>query len=425
MFDLLVKGGRVIDPAAKRDGKFDVAIVNGRIAAIEKAIPERGAKKVVDAAGELVLPGLIDTHAHVYEHVSGEFGLNPDAVGVKAGVTAVCDQGGPSPLTFGGFRKFIAEQADTDVYCFLSSYLAGGLYGHRYVDLYGPTGINVDAIASIVEPNRDIICGLKCHAEPGGFSRWGVKSLKKAKQASRKVGLPMYVHLGTLWSVKDGVSVDPAKLVKEFIPLFDKGDILAHPFTRHDGGFVSPEGKIHPLLIEALGRGVKLDVGRGAHFSYPNAKAVIEAGIVPDTLGADLHGYNTKAAYAYNSTGRFDDNEDPGAAKGADLSPTFSLLHCMAEMLALGLTLEHVVAMVTCNAAAMMGKQDKLGTLAVGRGADISIVKMTTGRYTFTDAGGVTFPATKRLRPTLTIRKGKLFEPESDLLPAWQRPQAA
>ena len=424
MFDTVITGGRVIDPATGFDGKADVAITRGKIVAIEPKLSPKQGKKAIDASGDLVLPGLIDTHGHIFEHVSGEFGLNPDAVGVWSGVTGICDQGGPSPLTFGGFRKFIAEPAKTDVTCFLSSYLAGGLYGHRYVDLYGPVGIDVDAIVTTYEENSDIVCGLKCHAEPGGYSRWGMKSLKKAKKASRITGLPVYIHLGTLWPEKDGKQADVAKLVAEIVPLLDEGDVLAHPFTRHDGGFVS-NGKVHPVLIEALKRGIKLDVGRGSHFSYDNARAVMDAGIVPDTLGADLHGYNARAESAYNLAGQFRPEDEPAPEDtSVPFSPTFSLIHCMSEMMAIGIPLNHVIAMVTSNAAAMLRKTERMGSLQVGRTADVSILKMTSGRYTFTDGGGTTFKGTKRFKPVMCLRKGKVYEPTSDLLPAWIR-QAA
>ena len=424
MFETIIKGGRVIDPATGHDGVADIAVRRGKIVAIDKNLSARQAKKIVNAKDHLVLPGLIDTHGHIFEHVSGEFGLNPDAVGVYSGVTTVCDQGGPSPLTVGGFRKFIAEPAKTDVRCFLSSYLAGGLYGHKYVDLYGPVGIDVGAIEQSYAENPDLICGLKIHAEPGGYSRWGMKSLKKAKKASKATGLPLYIHLGTLWPEKDGKAVNVKKLVKEIVPLLGEGDILAHPFTRHDGGFVS-KGKVHPVLLEAVNCGIKLDVGRGSHFSYENAVAVMEAGIIPDTLGADLHGYNARAESVYNVNGQFRPEEEPAEVDDSlPFSPTFSLVHCMAEMMAIGIPLAQVVAMVTSNAAAMMGKSDSMGSLQPGRSADISVLKSTSGRYTFADGAGVKFKGTRRFTPVTTMRKGKLYDPVSDLLPAWIR-QAA
>ena len=243
-YDLVIAGGRVVDPANGIDGVFDIGVKKGRIAAVEPRL-ERGPKtRLIDAAGLLVAPGLIDTHAHVYEHVSGDFGLNPDLVGVRSGVTTVVDQGGPSALTFDGFRKFIVEPAKTRVLAFISAYLAGGLLGHRYVDLYGPSGINVKAIVKAAQDNPDLVRGIKAHAEPGGYSRWGMASMKLAKEASRELKLPLYIHLGTLWPEAPGKTVDAGKIIDEVVPLLDPGDILAHPFTRFPSGFVGADGTV-------------------------------------------------------------------------------------------------------------------------------------------------------------------------------------
>ena len=295
-YDLLLKGGQVIDPAAERDGLFDVAIRGGAIAAVEPSIPKRRAKRVIDVTGKLVTPGLIDTHAHVFQYVAGPFGLNPDAVGIQSGVATLVDQGGPSCLTIDGFRKYIVEPAQTRVCCFISSYLVGGLYGHIYGDLYGPDQMNVDATLRSIEANRDIVRGIKSHAEPGHYSRWGTAILAKSKEIGRASRLPVYIHLGTLWPVKSGSAIDPQVLLSEVIPMIDSGDILAHPFTRHPSGFTDEAGKVHPLVFEAIARGVMIDVGRGNHFSIKTARAVLDAGVLPDTLGADLHGYNITPA---------------------------------------------------------------------------------------------------------------------------------
>ena len=144
-YDLLLRGGRVICPGSGIDGIRDVAVRGGRIAAVEKTILPSSATEVIDVAGKLVLPGLIDTHAHVYQYVTGRFGLNPDMVGVRSGVTTVIDQGGPSCMTLPGFRHFIVEPAATQVYAFLSAYLVGGLEGHYYPNLYSPAGVDIDA----------------------------------------------------------------------------------------------------------------------------------------------------------------------------------------------------------------------------------------------------------------------------------------
>ena len=139
-FDLLLRGGRVIDPASGIDGLKDVAIRGGKIAAIQSDILPTSAREVVDVTDKIVLPGLIDTHAHVYQYVTGRFGVNADMVGVQSGVTTLVDQGGPSCMTLPGFRHFIAEKALSRTYAFLSAYLVGGLEGHYYPNLYSPDG---------------------------------------------------------------------------------------------------------------------------------------------------------------------------------------------------------------------------------------------------------------------------------------------
>src|ERR1700755_564801 len=179
-FDLLLRGGRVIDPAAGIDGQKDVAIRNGKIAAVQSDILPASAREVVDVSGKLVLPGLIDTHAHVYQYVSGRFGMTPDMVGVQSGVTTLVDQGGPSCMTLPGFRHFIAEPAKSRVYAFLSAYLVGGLEGHYYPQLYSPAGVDIDATVKAAKANPDLVRGIKAHAEIGGFARWGIRVIEMA-----------------------------------------------------------------------------------------------------------------------------------------------------------------------------------------------------------------------------------------------------
>src|ERR1700688_3542658 len=156
-YDLLLRGGRVICPASGIDGTHDVAVRGGRIAAVESTIVPSSASEVVDVAGKLVLPGLIDTHAHVYQYVTGRFGLNADMVGVRSGVTTVVDQGGPSCMTLPGFRHFIVEKALSRAYAFLSAYLVGGLEGHYYPNLYSPDCVDIDATVKAATANRDLV----------------------------------------------------------------------------------------------------------------------------------------------------------------------------------------------------------------------------------------------------------------------------
>ncbi|MCH9675737.1 MAG: amidohydrolase/deacetylase family metallohydrolase, partial [Gammaproteobacteria bacterium] len=324
--DTLISGGTLIDPIAGRNGLFDIGITDGKVSAIESSLASATAKRRIDATGKLVLPGLIDTHAHVYEHVTGKFGLHADSVGVHSGATVLVDQGGPSCMTIGGFRHFVAAPAASRVLCFISGYLVGGLEGHRYPDLYSPKGVNVDHTVRAIEENRDLVKGVKAHAEIGGASRWGLEVIKLTKEIARQTELPLYIHLGQLWPHKENTVPDPDALVRELVPILDEGDILAHPFTRHPGGFVSDEtGDVHPIIWEAIDRGVTVDVGHGSHFSFEMARRALEAGIIPHTLGADMHGYNVQLA---------DDDADGERAKNPffGVAP-FNLTIAMTELL--------------------------------------------------------------------------------------------
>ena len=145
-YDLILQGGHVICPASGIDGVMDVAVSDGKIAAVAKSILPSSAKKVTDVRGKLVLPGMIDTHAHVYKYVTGRFGLDADMCGVDSGVTTLVDQGGPSCMTLPGFRHFIVEPAKTRVVAFISAYLVGGMEGHYYPELYAPNCLDPKAL---------------------------------------------------------------------------------------------------------------------------------------------------------------------------------------------------------------------------------------------------------------------------------------
>lgn len=418
--EIVLQGGRVIDPASGTDAILDVAILGDKIAAVGADLPVPLRARKIDASGSVVTPGLIDTHAHIYEHVTGDFGLNADMVGVRSGVTTVVDQGGASALTFNGFRQYVVEPAQSRVLSFISAYLAGGLLGHRYVDLYGPSGINVAAIVKTARENPALVKGIKAHAEPGGYSRWGLASLKLAKQAGRELGLPVYVHLGTLWPQKEGISVDPQSIIEQVVPLLDAGDVLAHPFTRYPSGFVAKDGRVHPLVFEALAKGVTIDVGRGAHFSFDNARAVIDAGILPTTLGADLHGYNIKFPDGGRwYRGMFTDTADLEPPEDASLpfSTPYGIHHAMTEMIALGVALPQVVAMATNHAAGLLRMQDRIGALRAGMEADISVFRVLQGEWTLRDSNGVEVVAHQLLHPERVIRAGKVMRVDSPLLP--------
>jgi len=409
-YELVLSGGTVIDPATGLNGRYDVAISDGKIAAVEPDLSMAHAEKRIDVTGKIVTAGMIDTHAHVYEHVTGRFGLNPDMVGVRSGVTTLVDQGGPSCMTIGGFRNYLVNTADSRLLCFISCYLVGGLEGHLYPDLYGPHGVNVDHTVRAAKENLDIVRGIKAHAEIGGQSRWGLEVIKTGREIARQTGLPLYIHLGQLWpSVEEGPVPDADELIRELVPIMEPGDILAHPFTRHPGGFVSKEGQVHPIVFEAIDRGVRVDVGHGSHFSFEVAKKVLDAGVRPFTLGADLHGYNVRVP-----AGGIDQVREENPFAG--IAP-FSLTIAMTELMTLGMSLAEIIATVTTNAAAMVRKEDEVGALKVGRQADVSVLEILSGRFKLSDNSGVEVITDRLIRPVFCLRGGVRHDSDSPFIP--------
>ncbi|MBL8706003.1 MAG: amidohydrolase/deacetylase family metallohydrolase [Rhodospirillales bacterium] len=413
-YDLVLKGGRVIDPAAGIDGKFDVAVKDGKIAAVEADIPRAQATKLADVRDRLVIPGMIDTHAHVFHHVSGRFGLEPDMAGVRSGVTTLVDQGGASLMTFPAFRHFIHERSKTRVLAFISAYVVGGLEGHFYPQLYGPSGVDVKGTVKSALANRDLVKGIKCHAEIGGFSRWGIEVIKLAKEISRETKLPLYIHFGQLWALPEsGSTVDPDTILPQVAELLDPGDILAHPFTRHPGGFVDRTGQMHPIVYECLKKGLKTDVGHGSHFSFAMCKKVLDTGFLPDTLGADMHGYNTPVPLEPGSPDEHPDDEmHPFAG-----ATRFSLASAMTGLMACGMTLEQVIPTVTSNPAKMIGMEGELGTLKVGTVADVSVLADERGRWKLGDNEGNEAIAERMVRPIFCLRAGLRFDSDATILP--------
>jgi dihydroorotase len=416
VYDVVLRGGRVIDPAQDLDDARDVGVRAGRVEALARALPVERAREVIDVHGRIVLPGLIDTHAHVYQFVTGRFGLDADMVGVHSGTTTLVDQGGPSCMTLPGFRKFVVEPAATRLYAFLSAYLVGGLEGHYYPALYGPDGVDVPATIRAAQENRDLVRGIKAHAEIGGVARWGLTVLRLAAEIAREADLPLYVHFGQLWPLpKSGaLEADPDTILAQVVEILRPGDVLAHPFTRHPGGFVDRRGRVHPVVREAMARGLRIDVGHGSHFSFDVARRVLDAGILPDTLGADLHGYNTEVPRPAGTPPG--DHPDPELHPFAG-STRFSLARAMTGLIACGLSLEQVVPMVTRNAARMLGLEDELGTLRAGAVADVTVLEDRRGRFSLRDNGGTEVVAERVLMPELCLRAGRRVDADAPILP--------
>ena len=415
-YDLILSGGFVIDPRNNINQVCDIAVKGGKIALVAPDIDQSLAKEVIDVSGKLVTPGLIDTHAHVFEYVTGRFGLEADMCGVDSGVTTLVDQGGPSCMTLPAFREYVVKPKKSRIFAYLSSYLVGGMEGHYYPSLYKPDCVDVAATVKSALANPDIVKGFKAHAELGGFARWGIEVIRQAAEIGAQAKLPIYIHFGQLWPLPaEGTNgVDADSILAQVVPLLKKGDILAHPFTRHPGGFVDRNGKVHAIVQEAINKGLKIDVGHGSHFSYKMAQIALQAGILPDTLGADMHGYNTSIPKP-SMAGTPDEHSDKDHMFFGQVR--FSLVSAMTAMLALGIPIEHVVAMASWNPQRYFGLPDDIGHLGVGASADISVLNDERGRYELTDNEGTKIISDRMLTPAFCFRDGVKHDVKSPILP--------
>jgi dihydroorotase len=415
-YDLLLSGGFVIDPRNNINQICDIAVKDGKIALVAPNIDRSLAAEHIDVRGKLITPGLIDTHAHVFEYVTGRFGLEADMCGVDSGVTTLIDQGGPSCMTLPAFREYVVNPKKSRIFTYLSSYLVGGMEGHYYPSLYKPDCVDVAATVKSALANPDIVKGFKAHAELGGFARWGIEVIRQAADIGAQAKLPIYIHFGQLWPLPaDGDNgIDADTILAQVVPLLKKGDILAHPFTRHPGGFVDRKGKVHAIVQEAISKGLKIDVGHGSHFSYKMAQIALQAGIVPDTLGADMHGYNTTIPKP-SMAGTPDEHSDKDHMFFGQVK--FSLVSAMTAMLALGIPIEHVVAMSSWNPQRYFGLPDDIGHLGVGALADISVLNDDRGRFELIDNEGTKIISDRMLTPAFCFRDGMRHEVRSPILP--------
>jgi dihydroorotase len=415
-YDLLLSGGFVIDPRNNINQICDVAVKDGKIALVAPNIDRSSAAEQIDVSGKLITPGLIDTHAHVFEYVTGRFGLEADMCGVDSGVTTLIDQGGPSCMTLPAFREYVVNPKKSRIFTYLSSYLVGGMEGHYYPSLYKPDCVDVAATVKSALANPDIVKGFKAHAELGGFARWGIEVIRQAAEIGAQAKLPIYIHFGQLWPLPaDGDNgIDADTILAQVVPLLKQGDILAHPFTRHPGGFVDRKGKVHAIVQEAIAKGLKIDVGHGSHFSYKMAQIALQAGIVPDTLGADMHGYNTTIPKP-SMAGTPDEHSDKDHMFFGQVK--FSLVSAMTAMLALGIPIEHVVAMSSWNPQRYFGLPDDIGHLGVGALADISVLNDDRGRFELIDNEGTKIISERMLTPAFCFRDGIRHDVRSPILP--------
>jgi dihydroorotase len=238
--------------------------------------------------------------------------------------------------------------------------------------------------------------------------------MRLAARIGALADLPVYIHFGQLWPLPEhgAGSVDADRILPEVLPLLRPGDVLAHPFTRHPGGFVDRHGRVHPVVREALQQGLRVDVGYGSHFSFKQARIALDAGIVPHTLGADNHGYNTKVPQPSGTPDAHPDSEHMFFGEAG-----FGLVSAMTALLALGLDLAQVVPMVTAGPAALLRLEGEIGTLRPGVVADVSVLDDERGPFTLRDNEGTRVTAERMLRPAFCLRAGRRVEADAPILP--------
>jgi dihydroorotase len=378
MYDLVLKGGTVLDPASGFDGVLDVAVENGKIARVAPGIAPAEAARVIEVAGKLVTPGLIDAHAHVFEGIN-RTGVNPDLGGVHAGVTTIVDAGSSGPATFAAFPRHIIPHCHTEIVPFLHICQTGLATNP---DIIAESSIKLDDTVKVATQYKGLIRGIKARMVSPALEIMGMEMPKLARRAAREAGIKLMVHIGDTEK-----RYDP-KVIHPLLDLLEPGDILTHYFTPNPGGVLDANGKLVPEAREAAARGVWFDTAHGRmNFSFDVGRKIIDQGLLPHCISTDL--------------------TVPGR-----LNTVHSMTEMMTRFLGLGFTLPQVVTMCTANPAKAIGESDRLGSLAVGRQADVSVLEVHDGDWVVYDILGSGLRVTRAFAPHLTLKRGRVFTPD-------------
>lgn len=375
-YDLLLAGGRVIDPAAGRDAVLDVAVSGGRIAAVGAALPRAGVRELVDVTGRLVTPGLIDLHTHVHPGAT-YWGVDPDPIAWCSGVTTWVDAGSAGAYGLDALRA-AARGFGVRVPVLLNISAVGltGLTGESR-DL---ANCDVDLALATVADNRDLVHGVKARIDRNTVGEHGLEPLRRAVTVARACDVPLMVHIG----------VAPPT-VAELLPLLRAGDIVTHCAS----GIAMGRGGLDPAVRRAYDAGVLFDIGHGSGgFAFDVLEAQLAAGMPPHTVSTDLHGRSLHG-------------------------PAFDLPTTMAKLLAVGIPLAEVVAAAATGPARALGLPDGAGTLSVGAPADVAVFAVESGDFPLADVHGQVRRAPLRLRNEATYLAGRLLPPR---LPAPPQP---
>jgi dihydroorotase len=379
-FDLLIKGGEVVDPGGGRSGRLDVAIKRDRIAALDRDIPAASAFRVIDASEQYVTPGLIDLHTHVY-HRATFWGINPDPVAARSGVTTWLDVGSAGAYNWPGFREYIARPAEARIYALLNissiglTATTGELANLDYCD--------VDLCCKLIDLHRDMILGVKVRIDRNTLRDSGIEPLRRARAAAERCELPLMVHIG----------IGPPSLA-EVLEYMRPGDILTHCFTGQTMRQIDEHGAILEAARQAWETGVIMDVGHGAgSFSFEVAEALIGAGHHPDVISSDIHQLSING-------------------------PMFDMPTCLSKFLHLGMTFPEVIHAATTRPAEVLGLQGQIGSLRPGALADVALFAIQEGRFPLYDIHMNMREGARLIRNTLTIVNGRPLLPAPDDPPA-------
>jgi dihydroorotase len=381
-YDLVIKGGDVLDPSQSLRGRRDIGIRYGLIEAVEADIPAARASRLLDASGKLVTPGLIDLHSHVYPYGSAA-GIPADELVPYTCTTTCVSAGDAGANNFAAFRRYIVAQTRTRLFAFVNISNIG-LTPFPITELPTIDYADVDAAAKVVAANSEIVIGVKVRMSENVIGKLGLEPLKRAIAACEKAGTSgkVMVHIG---------GVETSALMVQILDTMRPGDILTHAYTgasNAGGAFTNivQNGVLIPAALSAKQRGVIFDVGHGgASFDYTVAEAAILQGGTPDTISSDIH---------VNS----------GNTAGMPY-----LMWVMSKFLGLGFPLDKVIAMVTINPAKVISRVPKLGTLQPGAPADVAIMELVEGSVSFVDTRNNRREGRAYLKPIETVTGGVPF----------------
>ena len=374
-FDLLLTGGTVVNPATKLHQKLDVGIADNKITAIQTDIPRTAANRVIDVSGCYVTPGLIDFHVHSYWGVN-PYGCNLDSLCLATGVTTTMDAGSAGPVNFLGFRKLVYERSKTRMLGFVALAQHGVLNAPG--ELLNLGFADSDGAAETVGSNRDIGIGIKVRLHKKAIGENSREALRLAIKAGEAVRAPIMVHVG-----------DTAIGMDEIADSLRPGDVITHCYTPQKPSVIDDNGKLLPLVRKAKERGVIFDVGHaGGHFDFNLVERAMGEGLLPDIISSDLHGRLAQ----------------PGFGVVGDLPIT------LTKFLPLGLSLEQIIANCTVNPARAIGWQDRIGSLEIGREADIAVLQTVEQTVKLRDSVGREKIQKQRIAPRWTIRAGEVFQ---------------